>query len=175
VIHYLKTPLEDQVLDRLQPGDEVLLSGIIYTARDAAHQRLMSLLEAGSPLPFDLKGQVIYYMGPSPTPKGAVIGACGPTTAYRMDDMTEPLLKNGLKGTIGKGSRSPKIREYLKTYHAVYLIAVGGIGALYSQMIEHSEIVAFEDLGTEAIRKLRVKDFPLYVGIDTQGRDLYTQ
>ncbi len=173
MIHHLKTPLAEADLQALRPGDEVLLSGIIYTARDAAHQRILTLIEEGGDLPFELSGQVIYYMGPSPTPAGAVIGACGPTTAYRMDEMTVPLLQRGLKGTIGKGKRSEKIAEAMKTYQSVYLIAVGGIGALYSQVVTSSEVIAFEDLGAEAVRKLRVKDFPLYVGIDCRGRDLY--
>jgi fumarate hydratase subunit beta len=173
VIHRLKTPLAEADLQVLRPGDEVLLSGIIYTARDAAHQRILALIEAGEDLPFELSGQVIYYMGPSPTPAGAVIGACGPTTAYRMDEMTVPLLQRGLKGTIGKGKRSAKIAEAMKTYQSVYLIAVGGIGALYSQVVTSSEVIAFDDLGAEAVRKLQVKDFPLYVGIDCRGRDLY--
>lgn len=173
MIHHLKTPLTEEQLTPLEAGDEIRLSGTIYTARDAAHKRLLGMIETDVALPFDPEGAVIYYVGPSPNKPGEVIGAAGPTTSYRMDEMTEPLLVLGLKGTIGKGKRDPKIAAMMLRYSAVYLIAIGGIGALMSASIVASEIIAFEDLGTEAVRKLEVVDMPLYVGIDTKGNDIY--
>lgn len=175
MIKKLKTPLDQEQILGLKAGDEVLLTGKIYTARDAAHKCLLDLIDQGSELPFDVEGSIIYYVGPSPNKPGEVIGAAGPTTSYRMDEMTLPLLKLGLKGTIGKGKRSSDIVSYMKKFGAVYLIAIGGIGALMSHSIKESRIIAFEELGTEAIRELYVEDMPLYVGIDAYGNDIYSK
>jgi fumarate hydratase subunit beta len=175
MIRKISTPLKDEEIVLLETGDEVLLSGYIYTARDAAHKKLLQLIDEGKDLPFDVDGQVIFYVGPTPNKPGEVIGSAGPTTSYRMDEMTLPLLKLGLKGTIGKGKRSEDIKNYMNEYNAVYFIAVGGIGALISNCIKESEIIAFEELGTEAIRKLYVEDMPLYVGIDSYGNDIYSE
>ncbi|HCG77289.1 MAG: fumarate hydratase [bacterium (Candidatus Ratteibacteria) CG_4_9_14_3_um_filter_41_21] len=165
-------PLTSEGIKKLETGDEVLLSGIIYTARDAAHQRMTKNLKK---LPFDLKGQIIYYTGPTPPSPGKIIGSCGPTTSYRMDPYTPSLLKLGLKGTIGKGERSQEVKEAIKRYSAVYFIAFGGCGALYSQFIKKTTLIAYLDLGCESILKLEVEDFPLLVGIDACGRDIYQQ
>lgn len=169
----LTTPLKDEDVERLRIGTRVLLSGIIYSARDAAHKRLVELIEADKELPFDLKGQVIYYMGPSPPPPGRPIGAAGPTTAYRMDPYAPLLIANGLKGMIGKGTRSDEVKEAIKKYKAVYFAAIGGAGALMSQSILSAEVVAYPELGPEAIRRLEVKDMPLVVANDIYGGDLY--
>jgi fumarate hydratase subunit beta len=171
----LSLPLKEQDIVRLKSGDRVLLTGVLYTARDAAHKRLVEALERGEKLPIDLKGQVLYYVGPSPAPLGRVIGSAGPTSAYRMDRYTPRLLQEGLKGMIGKGPRSEKIKEALKQHKAVYLAATGGAGALLSRRILKAEVVAYADLGPEAIRKLEVKDFPAIVINDTHGGDLYQQ
>ncbi len=171
----LETPLKEKDLVELEAGEAVELSGVVYTARDAAHERLIDLLEKGEELPINAEGGVIYYVGPAPAKPGYVIGPAGPTTSGRMDPYTPPLLEAGLKGMIGKGSRSPEIREELKKHNAVYFGAVGGAAALISSSIKASEVIAYEDLGTEAIRRLEVKDFPLMVVNDTQGRDLYEQ
>lgn len=175
MIKRITTPLNDEQLFDLKAGDEVLLTGKIYTARDAAHKCLLDLIDQDSELPFNLEGSIIYYVGPSPNKPGEVIGAAGPTTSYRMDDMTLPLLKLGLKGTIGKGKRSDDIVGYMKEYGSVYLVAIGGIGALMSHSIKESRIIAFEELGTEAVRELYVEDMPLYVGIDAYGNDIYSK
>jgi fumarate hydratase subunit beta len=169
----ISTPLTEAFCRNLIAGTEVLITGTIYTARDAAHMRLLSLIRSGEPLPFDLEGQIIYYAGPSPARPGEVIGACGPTTSYRMDDLTEPLLRLGLKGMIGKGQRSPEVIEQMKTYGAVYFTTIGGAGALIASRVIKSTPVAFEDLGAEAILKLEVVDFPSIVTIDTHGKNLY--
>ena len=171
----LSLPLKEQDIVRLKAGDRVLLTGVLYTARDAAHKRLVEALERGEKLPIDLKGQVLYYMGPSPAPPGKVIGSAGPTSAYRMDRYTPRLLQAGLRGMIGKGPRSEKIKEALKQHKAVYLAATGGAGALLSQRILKAEVVAYADLGPEAIRKLEVKDLPALVINDTHGGDLYLE
>jgi len=171
----LSLPLKEQDIVRLKAGDRVLLTGVLYTARDAAHKRLVEALERGEKLPIDLKGQVLYYMGPSPAPPGKVIGSAGPTSAYRMDRYTPRLLQAGLRGMIGKGPRSEKVREALKQHKAVYLAATGGAGALLSQRILKAEVVAYADLGPEAIRKLEVKDLPALVINDTHGGDLYQE
>ena len=168
----LTTPLTDEVIETLSAGAHVTFTGIIYTARDAAHKRLIELMIRGEPLPIDLRGQVIYYVGPTPPRPGSVIGSAGPTTAMRLDPYTLPMLELGLKGIIGKGGRGPTIREAIKNHHAVYCIAVGGTGALLNRHIESAEVVAFEDLGTEAIRRLEVKDFPAIVVNDCRGGDL---
>lgn len=174
-LHRLTTPLSDDAVRALRAGDRVLLSGHVYTARDAAHKRMIAALEAGGALPFDVRGQVIYYVGPSPTKPGDVIGSAGPTTAGRVDDYTLPLLARGLKAMIGKGMRSAAVREGIVTYGAVYLVAVGGAAALIADRIKGVEMIAYEDLGTEAIRRLRVKDFPLLVANAADGGDVYEQ
>ena len=152
-----------------------MLSGVIYTARDAALKRMIEALELGEPLPFDIKGQTIYYMGPSPARPGQVIGSAGPTTSGRMDSYSPRLLAEGLKGMIGKGMRSPVVKDAIKQYEAVYFAVVGGVGALASHNIKKSEVIAYEELGTEAVRRLEVKDFPVRVINDIYGGDLYQE
>ena len=169
----VQLPLSEKALSDLKVGDKVLLSGFVYTARDAAHRRLIKLLEENKPLPFDLTGQVIYYVGPTPPRPGQVIGSAGPTTSYRMDPYTPILLKHGLKGMIGKGYRSPAVIDSLKRYKAIYFITFAGSGALLSKHIVKCEMIAFEDLGTEAVRRLELKDFPAIVACDSKGRDIY--
>ena len=171
----LSLPLKEEDILRLRAGDRVLLTGVLYTARDAAHKRLVEALERGEKLPIDLKGQVLYYVGPSPAPPGKVIGSAGPTTAYRMDRYTPRLLQAGLRGTIAKGSRSEKVKEALKQHKAVYLAATGGAAALLSKKILKAEVIAYADLGPEAIRRLEVKDLPAIVINDTYGGDLYQE
>lgn len=168
----LTTPLTDDVIEGLAAGNHVTFTGVIYTARDAAHKRLIELRKNGEPLPIDLRGQVIYYVGPTPPRPGAVVGSAGPTTAMRLDPYTEPMLELGLKGIIGKGGRGPAVREAIAQHHAVYCIAVGGTGALLNRHIKRAEVVAFEDLGTEAIRRLEVEGFPAIVVNDCRGGDL---
>jgi fumarate hydratase subunit beta len=168
----ITTPLTDDVIDRLNVGDHVTFTGVIYTARDAAHKRLIEMADRGEPLPFDLRGQIIYYVGPTPPRPGAVIGSAGPTTAMRLDPYTPRMLELGLKGIIGKGGRGPAVREAIRQHHAVYCIAVGGTGALLNRHIKKAEVVAFEDLGTEAIRRLEVVGFPVIVVNDCRGGDL---
>jgi fumarate hydratase subunit beta len=168
----LTTPLTDDVIEGLTIGTHVTFTGVIYTARDAAHKRMIELMKRGEPLPIDLRGQVIYYVGPTPPRPGAVIGSAGPTTAMRLDPYTIPMLEAGLKGIIGKGGRGPAVREAIRQRHAVYCIAVGGTGALLNRHIKSAEVVAFEDLGTEAIRRLVVEDFPAIVVNDCHGGDL---
>ncbi|HHT9125375.1 MAG TPA: Fe-S-containing hydro-lyase [Candidatus Brocadiia bacterium] len=169
----LKTPLSDKDVESLHSGDKALITGFVYTARDAAHKRLIELIDNGQALPFDIKGQVIYYVGPTPPKPGMPIGSAGPTTSYRMDTYTVKLLEKGLKATIGKGNRTPPVIEAMKKYKAVYFAAVGGAGALIARTIKSAEVIAYEDLGTEAIRKLYVKDFPVVVVNDIYGNDLY--
>lgn len=169
------TPLTSNLIEELKAGDEVLISGVLYTGRDAAHKRLVSLLENGEPLPFDIKGQILYYVGPCPAPEGRVIGSAGPTTSGRMDSYAPTLIECGLKGMIGKGQRDDKVVEAIKKHNAIYFGAIGGAGALISSCIVKQEIIAFEDLGTEAIRKIEVKDLPCVVIIDAQGRDRYKE
>ncbi|MGM0472044.1 MAG: Fe-S-containing hydro-lyase [Bacillota bacterium] len=169
----LETPLSSTDVEQLEAGDRVLLSGTIYTARDAAHSRLISTLEAGEELPLPLEGQVIYYVGPAPAKPGQAIGSAGPTTSYRMDSFTPQLIEAGLKGMIGKGDRSPEVIESMKEEGAVYLGAIGGAAALIAQCIKSAEVIAYHDLGTEAVRKLEVEDFPVLVVIDSQGNSLY--
>ncbi|MGB9874015.1 MAG: Fe-S-containing hydro-lyase, partial [Hydrogenobacter sp.] len=171
----LFTPLTDQVIEELRAGDKVLLNGYIYTARDAAHKRMVEAISRGEMPPFDMKGQVIYYVGPTPPKPGQVIGSAGPTTAIRMDKYVEPLLKLGLKGMIGKGYRSPQVKELLKKYKAVYFAAVGGVAVLLAKSIKSSEVIAYEDLGTEAIRRLYVEDFPVIVANDIYGGDVFEE
>lgn len=171
----ITTPLTDKVIAGLKAGDRVLLSGVVYTARDAAHQRLVDTLSAGQPLPLPLTGQVIYYAGPAPTRPGMIIGPAGPTTSSRMDSLTLPLLEAGLKGMIGKGNRSQEIRQAIARHRAVYLVAVGGAAALISKRIVNMDLVAYEDLGTEAIYRLECLDLALVVADDIYGGDLYEQ
>lgn len=171
----LTTPLSDKMLQTLNIGDKVLISGIIYSARDAAHKRMVELLDRGEQLPIDLQGQIIYYVGPTPPKPGMVIGAAGPTTSYRMDPYAPRLIENGLKGMIGKGPRGPGVIEAIQKYKAVYFAATGGIGALISKTIKESDVVAYEDLGTEAIRRMVVENFPAVVVNDIGGNDLYTE
>lgn len=167
------TPLDDRAVSRLRVGDRVLISGVVYTARDAAHRRLFDLIQSHSELPIDLRGQIIYYTGPTPTPPGRVIGSAGPTTASRMDDYTPALLALGLKGMIGKGMRAREVIEAIRRHGAVYFAALGGGGALLAQYIKEAQVVAYEDLGPEAIRRLVVEDFPAMVANDCRGGDLY--
>ncbi|MCD6358505.1 MAG: Fe-S-containing hydro-lyase [Dehalococcoidia bacterium] len=169
----ISTPLQDKDIESLRSGDEVLLSGVIYTARDSAHKRMVETLERSDKLPFDLRGQVIYFTGPSPTKPGHTIGSAGPTTSYRMDTYSSQLIEAGLKGMIGKGSRSQAVKESMKKHKAVYFAAIGGAGALISKTIKKAEVIAYQDLGTEAIRRLEVKDFPITVINDIYGDDLY--
>jgi fumarate hydratase subunit beta len=165
-------PLSDEVIDELRVGDHVLLSGPVYTARDAAHRRMVEALSRGEPLPIDVRGETIYYVGPTPARPGDVIGSAGPTTSMRMDPYTIPLLEAGLKGAIGKGGRGPEVRRALVKHHAVYLLAVGGAGALLSKRIRSVDVVAYEDLGTEAIRRMGLDEFPALVCNDVHGGDL---
>ncbi len=169
------TPLQDEDVAQLRAGDKVLISGIIYTARDAAHKRLVDLIDKGDPLPMEIQGQVIYYVGPSPARPGRAIGAAGPTTSYRMDPYAPALMAKGLKVMIGKGKRAPEVIEAMKKYKAVYLAATGGAGALMSQAIKEASILAYEELGPEAIWRLVVNDLPAIVVNDTLGNDLYKQ
>ena len=171
----IKTPLDKAQIEKLKAGDEVSLSGVIYTARDQAHKRLVEAIKAGRKLPIDLKGQMIYYCGPTKTPRGKAIGSCGPTTAARMDNFTPLLLKAGLKGMIGKGSRSPEVIRAIKKYRGVYFLAYAGCGALLTKYVKKAEPVAYKDLGPEAIYKLEVKSFPLIVGIDAKGNNIYAR
>jgi fumarate hydratase subunit beta len=171
----IKLPLTEKTIKDLKAGDNVLLSGGLYVARDAAHRRLIETLARGEPLPFDIKGQTLYYMGPSPAPPGRVIGSAGPTTSARMDAYTPRLLAAGLKGMIGKGVRSPEVKEAIKKYQAVYFAAIGGAGALISKTIIKSEVVAYPELGPEAVLRLEVKDFPATVINDIYGGDLYVE
>lgn len=170
---HINLPYDRETADSLKAGDYVFLTGTIYTARDAAHKRMDESLDSAKPLPIDLDGAVIYYMGPSPAREGRPIGSAGPTTATRMDKYAPRLLDLGLSGMIGKGKRQPAVKEAIIRNHAVYFAAVGGAGALLSQRIVSSEVVAYDDLGTEAIRRLEVRDFPVIVVIDSEGNDLY--
>lgn len=170
---HLNVPFTKEEAVSLKAGDMVFLTGTIYTARDAAHKRMAETLEKGEELPFDIKGNVIYYMGPSPAREGRPIGSAGPTTASRMDRYTPALLDLGLSGMVGKGKRSREVHEAILRNKAVYFAAIGGAGALLSKAITNSEVIAYDDLGTEAIRKLTVKDFPVIVVIDSEGTDLY--
>lgn len=172
---HINVPFDSSISTTLKAGDYVYLTGTIYTARDAAHKRMYEALQKGEELPFDVKNNTIYYMGPSPAREGRVIGSAGPTTASRMDKYAPTLLDLGLIGMIGKGKRNKAVHEAIIRNNAVYFAAVGGAGALLSKCIISSEVIAYDDLGTEAIRKLNVKDFPVIVVIDQEGRDLYEQ
>lgn len=169
----LETPLTREKARGLRAGDQVMLSGTIYTGRDAAHKRLVEAYEKGQPLPFDPCDQVIYYVGPTPAKPGRVIGSCGPTTSYRMDAYAPVLMSLGLRGMIGKGRRNEDVKQAMQAYDGVYFGAIGGAGALMASCVTSCEVIAYDDLGTEAIRKLEVKDMPLTVVIDCHGNDLY--
>jgi fumarate hydratase subunit beta len=171
----LTPPLSDEDVEKLKIGDRILINGIIYTGRDAAHKRLFDLLKAGKDLPFDTKGQIIYYVGPTPAKPGQAFGSAGPTTSYRMDAYAPSLIEKGLKGMIGKGMRSDAVKEAMKKYKAVYFAATGGAGALLAKRVKKAEVVAYEDLGPEAIRRLVVEDLPVIVVNDVRGNDLYIE
>lgn len=172
---YITTPLTEDKISDLKAGDYVYISGTVYTARDAAHKRMYEAMQAGQQIPVDLKDNVIYYLGPSPAREGQVIGSAGPTTSSRMDKYTPLFLDYGLKGMIGKGKRSPEVIESIAKNGAVYFAAVGGAGALLSQCIKKSEVIAYDDLGTEAIRKLEVENLPVIVVIDKEKNNMYEQ
>ena len=169
----IKAPISDEVAKELRAGDYVYITGTIYTARDAAHKRMWEALEKGEQLPIEMNNNIIYYMGPSPAREGRPIGSAGPTTASRMDKYTPALLELGMRGMIGKGRRTEAVRESMMKNQAVYFAAVGGAGALLSKSILQAEVIAYEDLGTEAIRKLEIKDFPVIVVMDCEGNNLY--
>lgn len=169
----IKSPLDEEMIRRLEAGDQVFITGIIYVGRDAAHKRLVEALDQGKPLPFDIKGQTIYYMGPAPAKPGQPIGSAGPTTSGRMDAYSPRLIAEGLKVMIGKGMRSKAVKDAIKEHRAVYLAAIGGAGALISKTIKKSEVIAYEELGAEAIRRLEVENFPATVINDVRGGDLY--
>lgn len=172
---HIQTPLNNEMISKLHAGDIVYITGTIFCARDAAHKRMSEALEAGKKLPFDLEGNVIYYLGPSPARPGNVTGSAGPTTSSRMDKYTPALLDLGLKGMIGKGKRNDAVKEAIVRNRAVYFAAVGGAGALLSERIKLAEIIAYEDLGTEAVRKMYVEDFPAIVAFDSFGGDVYAK
>ncbi|NQV19713.1 MAG: Fe-S-containing hydro-lyase [Armatimonadetes bacterium] len=172
---HLQTPLKDDDLKELKIGDKVLITGIIYTARDAAHKRLVDLIEAGKELPFDIKGQIIYFVGPAPARPGMPIGSAGPTTSYRMDPYSPILLDAGLKGMIGKGPRSKEVIDSMIKSKAIYLAAIGGAAVVMAQSIKAAKVIAYEDLGTEAIRELKVENLPCIVANDIFGNDLYDE
>ena len=169
----VKTPLTKEIIAPLRAGDEVLLSGVIFTARDAAHKRLHELIARGKRIPIDLKDACVYYAGPTPPRPGRAIGSCGPTTSSRMDRFTPELLHLGLGGMIGKGDRSSEVGKAIKKYRRVYFLATGGCGALLSTKVKSAKAILFKDLGPEAVYKMEVVDFPLIVGIDSKGRDIY--
>ena len=171
----ITTPMTDDVIEQLHAGDGVTITGTIYVGRDAAHKRLIEALDQGNPLPFDPKGQIIYYMGPSPAKPGKPIGSAGPTTSYRMDPYAPRLMEVGLKGMIGKGNRSMPVREAMQKHKAVYFAAIGGAAALIAKSIKEAEVIAYDDLGAEALRRLRVEEFPAIVVNDIYGGDAYEE
>lgn len=171
----LKTPLRDEDVEKLRIGDSVRLSGVIYTARDAAHKRMVEALDRGEALPFDIRGSLVYYVGPSPTKPGRVIGSAGPTTAYRMDPYAPRLMEIGMKGMIAKGKRSDAVKEAMKKHKVVYLGATGGAAALIAKCVKKCDVIAYEDLGPEAVRRLEVEEMPLVVVTDCHGGDLYIE
>ena len=170
---HIKSPLTKKIRSKLKCGEEILFSGILYTARDAAHKKLTRLLTENKKLPFDIKETVIYYAGPTPTSRGKGFGSCGPTTSSRMDSFTKALLRKGLAGMIGKGRRSKEVKNAIKKHRAIYFLTIGGAGAYLAKRIKSAKVVTFKELGPEAIYKLEVKDFPLVIGIDSTGRDIY--
>lgn len=171
----IEEPFTSEKFKELKAGDTVLLTGTIYTARDAAHKRMIEMLQQGKTLPFDIKNSVIYYVGPTPSKPGNPIGAAGPTTSYRMDAYAPTLLDLGETGMIGKGQRSQEVKDAVLRNGAIYFAAIGGAGALMAQRVEHAEVIAFDDLGAEAVRRLTVRDFPVTVVLDSQGGDLYQE
>jgi len=171
----IDTPFTRKNIHELHCGDTVLLSGEIYTARDAAHARLIQAIERGEPLPFQIENAIVYYVGPTPSMPGKAIGSAGPTTSYRMDAFAPVLIEKGMTGMIGKGERSPEVISAMKEHGAIYFGAIGGAGALLARCVEKAEVIAYEDLGAEAIRRLTVKEMPLTVIIDSEGNDLYTK
>jgi len=171
----ITTPMTDDVIEQLHAGDGVTITGTIYVGRDAAHKRLIEALDEGDPLPFDPKGQIIYCMGPSPAKPGKPIGSAGPTTSYRMDPYAPRLMEVGLKGMIGKGNRSMPVREAMQKHKAVYFAAIGGAAALIAKSIKEAEVIAYDDLGAEALRRLRVEEFPAIVVNDIYGGDAYEE
>ena len=172
---HITTPLDDKTVESLEAGDQVFITGVIYSARDSAHKRMVEALDKGEKLPFDIKDQIVYYMGPSPAKPGHAIGSAGPTTSGRMDVYSPRLMSVGLKGMIGKGNRTQAVKDAMKKYKAVYFAAIGGAGALISQSIKKSDLVAYGDLGAEAILRLEVENFPATVINDVRGGDLYEQ
>lgn len=168
-------PISDADVERLKIGDRVEITGVIYTGRDAAHKRLVDLLLVGKELPFDVRGQIIYYVGPSPAPPGKAVGAAGPTTSYRMDPYAPALIESGLKGMIGKGLRNQEVKDAIVNYKAVYFAAIGGAGALMARAIKKAEVIAYPELGPEAVRRLEVESFPVTVVNDVYGNDLYVE
>lgn len=172
---HLTTPLTDEKVSDLKAGDYVYITGTIYSARDAAHKRIYEAMQSGEKIPIQLQDNIIYYLGPSPAREGQVIGSAGPTTSSRMDKYTPLLLENGLKGMIGKGRRSQNVKDAMHKNNAVYFAAIGGAGALLSKCIKSSEVIAYEDLGTEAIRKLEVENLPVIVVIDSDKKDMYDE
>lgn len=174
-MHKITSPIAPDVIEKLRAGDQVLISGIVYVGRDSAHKRIVEALDRGDKLPFDVAGQTIYYMGPSPAKPGEVIGAAGPTTSGRMDAYAPRLMEVGLKAMIGKGLRTPEVKDAMKKHKAVYLAAIGGAGALISKSIKKAEVIAYDDLGAEALRKLEVEDLPATVINDIHGGDLYEE
>jgi len=175
MVKKITLPLTDETLKELKTGDNISLTGVMYAARDAAHKRMIEALEQGKPLPFDIKGQIIYYMGPSPARPGQTIGSAGPTTSGRMDAYSPRLIAKGLKGMIGKGMRSQAVKNAMKEHKAVYMAAIGGAGALISKTIKNAEVIAYEELGAEAILRLEVEDFAVTVINDIYGGDLYQE
>jgi fumarate hydratase subunit beta len=171
----IRSPLDEGTIEKLKAGDQVFITGVIYTARDAAHKRMVEALDRGEKLPFDITNQTIYYMSPTPAKPGQVIGSAGPTTSGRMDSYAVCLMAAGLKGMVGKGNRSQEVKDAMKKYKAVYFAAIGGAGALISKSIKKAEVIAYEDLGAEAIRRLEVHNFPATVINDIHGGDLYEQ
>lgn len=169
----IKTPLTREKARKLKAGDSCLISGVIYAARDAAHKRLCALIDENKPLPLDIKDSIIYFVGPTPAKQGQAIGSAGPTTSYRMDAYSPALIAKGQTGMIGKGKRGPEVIEAMKKHGAVYFGAIGGCGALLSKCIKKAEVIAYDDLGAEAIRRLEVEDFPVIVVIDSEGNNLY--
>ncbi|MFC1939264.1 Fe-S-containing hydro-lyase [Chloroflexota bacterium] len=171
----IKSPVDEETIKKLKAGDQVFITGVIYVGRDAAHKRIVEALDEGKPLPFNIKGQTIYYMGPAPAKPGQPIGSAGPTTSGRMDAYSPRLMAEGLKVMIGKGMRSQAVKDAIKEYGAVYLAAIGGAGALISKSIKKSEVIAYEELGAEAVRRLEVENFPATVINDVYGGDLYQE
>ncbi|MBI5755357.1 MAG: Fe-S-containing hydro-lyase [Nitrospirae bacterium] len=171
----ITTPLTDNVITGLKAGDRVEITGVLYTARDVAHKRLVQMIKEGEKLPFDLRGQIIYFVGPTPAKPGMPIGSAGPTTSGRMDPYSPYLIEQGLKGMIGKGGRSKEVVDAMAEHKCIYFAAVGGVAALLSKKIKKAEVIAFEDLGTEAVRRLEVEDFPAIVINDIYGGDLYKE